>query len=90
MLAFLAMATDAKADMASDTVLANTCFSCHGTDGNSVGAMPTIKGKSASFIEKQLEEFRADKRSGTVMNRIAKGFTSDEIKTLSRYFASQQ
>ncbi len=90
MLMFFSPAGAVKADMASDIVLANTCFSCHGTDGDSVGAMPTIKGKSAKYIEDQLNQFREEKRKGTVMNRIAKGFTADEIKTLARYFAGQQ
>ncbi len=73
--------------MASAVVLANTCFSCHGTDGRSVGAMPSIQGKPASYIELQLLAFRDGRKKGTVMNRIAKGFDSDEIKALSRYFA---
>ncbi len=80
----------ARADMASAVVLANTCFSCHGTDGASVGAMPSIKGKPADFIETQLTAFREGKKQGTVMNRIAKGFTDDEIKALSRYFAGKR
>ena len=29
-----------------------------------------------------------DKRKGTVMNRIAKGFSPSEIKALSQYFAT--
>ena len=40
----------ARADMASGAVLANTCFSCHGTEGKSAGAMPTIAGKSEAYI----------------------------------------
>lgn len=78
-----------KADMASSVVLANTCFSCHGTDGASQGAMPSIKGKPANYIETVLMAFREDKRKGTVMNRIAKGFDANEIKALSRYFSSK-
>lgn len=76
--------------MASAVVLASTCFSCHGTDGASIGAMPSIKGKPADFIETRLIAFRDGKKNGTVMNRIAKGFTDDEIKALSRYFAARK
>ncbi len=78
----------ASADQASSPILANTCFSCHGAQGNSIGAMPSIKGKPASYIETMLIAFREDKRQGTVMNRIAKGFTPTEIKSLSNYFSS--
>lgn len=87
---FAPPAGTARADMASAVVLANTCFSCHGPDGASVGAMPSIKGKPADFIETRLTAFRDGTMHGTVMNRIAKGFTNDEIKTLSRYFAGKK
>ena len=86
----LAGAGGAKADMASSVVLANTCFSCHGTDSESAGAMPSIKGKPADFIETQLMAFRDGKKQGTVMKRIAKGFNAAEIKALSRYFSGKQ
>lgn len=89
-LLFVPPGGTARADMASAVVLANTCFSCHGTDGASKGAMPSIKGKPANFIETQLTAFRDGKKQGTVMNRIAKGFTNDEIKVLSRYFAAKK
>lgn len=88
--ALLALSAAAKADMASPTVLANTCFSCHGNEGNSVGAMPSIKGKPAQYISAMLEAFRSGAKKGTVMNRIAKGFTSEEIQTLSKYFAGKK
>jgi len=80
----------AEAGMASATVLANTCFSCHGTDGHSAGAMPSINGKPAKFIEMSLKAFRADKKQATVMNRIAKGFDDSEIKSLAEYFAKNK
>jgi cytochrome c553 len=73
----------ALADAPSPTVLANTCFSCHGTDGKSAGAMPSLAAKSASDIAQALQEFRSDKRENTVMSRIAKGFSDAEIEALA-------
>lgn len=85
---FLSAATPtANADMASSAILANTCFSCHGTDGHSAGAMPSINGKPAKLIEITLKEFRDGKRHSTVMQRIAKGFDDAEIKALAAYLA---
>jgi len=75
-----------KAGMATGEIMANTCYSCHGTDGISAGAMPTIAGKSEKFIAKNMKDFRNDKRKGTVMNRIAKGFSEAEIDALSKTF----
>ena len=79
----------ARAEMASGAVLANTCFSCHGTDGKSVGAMPTIAGKSESFIAEKLRAFKYGELEATVMNRIAKGFTDAEIAALAKFFSGQ-
>ncbi len=80
----------ATADTASSVVLANTCFSCHGTDGHSAGAMPALNGKPAKLIEIALKAFRDGKKDSTVMMRIAKGFNDAEIKALSEYFSKNK
>lgn len=69
-------------------MLSNACAACHGTDGKSPGAIPSIYGKSARFISKALLEFRSGSRSSTVMGRHAKGYTDNEIKLIADYFAS--
>ncbi len=79
----------AQAEMASGAVLTNTCFSCHGTDGKSVGDMPTIAGKSEDFITRKLKAFKSGELEATVMNRIAKGFTDDEIAALAKFFSGK-
>ncbi len=86
----LAMGGVAKANMSSATVLANTCFSCHGADGKSVGAMPSLAGKPAKYIAATMKAFRDGRKKGTVMNRIAKGFTADEIAALARFFSGKK
>lgn len=80
----------AKAEESRGTVLANTCFSCHGTDGRSAGAMPSIDGKSADYIADTLKRFRDGGKAGTVMPRIAKGFTDAEIDALAAYFSGSK
>ncbi len=35
-----------------------------------------------------MRAFRAGQRSATVMDRIAKGFTDDEIRQLATYFSA--
>ena len=86
LLTISAVSMPATADMATGDIMANTCYSCHGTDGVSAGSMPTIAGKSQKFIAKSMKDFRSDKRKGTVMNRIAKGFSEAEIQALSKSF----
>ncbi|MEO3431045.1 c-type cytochrome [Pelagibius sp. CAU 1746] len=78
----------AGAEEKRGAVLANTCFSCHGTDGHSAGAMPSIAGKSADYIVETLKRFRSGDKASTVMVRIAKGFTDDEIVALADYFSA--
>ena len=80
----------AQADDGRGAILANTCFSCHGTDGHSSGAMPSIDGKSASYIIDTLKRFRDGSKPSTVMVRITKGFTDEEIETLANYFSGNK
>ena len=70
-------------------VLALSCASCRGTNGASPGSIPRIQGRSAEYIEKAMLQFKAGKRLATVMNRIAKGYTDEEIKLLSAYIGNQ-
>jgi len=78
------------AEITQGVMLSNSCAACHGTDGKSPGAIPSIHGKSAQFISQALTEFRASTRSSTVMGRHAKGYTDEEIKLIAEHFASQK
>ena len=71
-------------------MLSVSCAGCHGTDGKSSGAMPSIAGKSADTIETALREFRSGMRESTVMGRHAKGYTDEEIKLIAEYLASRE
>ncbi len=81
------IAQSAFAAGASGETIGVTCNGCHGTDGNSQGAAPSIKGP-AKNIEKAMLDFKNDKRPATIMNRIAKGYTDEEITAMAKYFAS--
>ena len=73
---------------ASPAMLGNACAPCHGTDGKSPGAIPALSGKSADYIVQRMLEFKAGAREGTVMNRIAKGYTDAEIAAAAQHFAA--
>jgi cytochrome c553 len=64
-----------------------TCYTCHGTDGESPGDMPSLKGESAEKIKEKLLAFRQDQNDPTIMNRIAKGYSEDEINRIANYLA---
>ena len=73
---------------ASPAMLANACAPCHGTDGKSPDAIPALSGKSADYIVQRMLEFKAGAREGTVMNRIAKGYSDTEIAAVAQHFAA--
>lgn len=77
-----------SAGVSQGEMLSNSCSACHGTDGKSPGAIPSIYGKSARFINQALSEFRSGARASTVMGRHAKGYSDKEIKLIADYFAS--
>lgn len=70
-------------------MLASSCAACHGTDGNSPGAIPSLKGKSANFITTALKEFKSGASASTMMGRLAKGYSDEEIELIARWFAGK-
>jgi sulfide dehydrogenase cytochrome subunit len=66
------------------------CFTCHGTDGKSPTAMPGLYGKSEAYVARKLSEFKAGKGHPTVMDRIAKGYSDEEIARIAKYFGEMK
>ena len=74
----------------SASMLANTCAGCHGTNGSSVGpASPTIAGISREYFIETMKAYKAGERPSTIMTRIAKGYTEEEIKLMAGFFSKQ-
>jgi sulfide dehydrogenase cytochrome subunit len=70
-------------------VLAGPCASCHGTDGRSPGIIPSIAGRPEAVLRAQLKAFKAETPppGTTIMNRLVKGHTDEQIDALAKYFA---
>ena len=88
----VAVAQDKPATMtgASDSMLANTCAGCHGTNGASGGpAAPTIAGMSEEYLVEVMQGFASGAVPSTIMDRIAKGYSEGEIKQLAKFYAGQ-
>ena len=92
----ISLATGAQADEpktmtgASAEMLANTCAGCHGTNGASNGpATPSIGGISKEYFIEVMEGFKSAETPSTIMTRIAKGYSSEEIKAMAGYFAAK-
>jgi sulfide dehydrogenase cytochrome subunit len=67
---------------------ASSCSGCHGPGANS-RAMPPLRGRKAEEIVTAMAEFRGGARPATVMDRIAKGFSEDEIRAIAAWLAEQ-
>ena len=90
MLCTMAVAKAASfTEITRGVMLSSSCAACHGTDGISPGAIPSINGKSAEFISQALHDFREGKRPATVMGRHAGGYTDEEIELITDYFSSR-
>ena len=70
---------------------ATNCAGCHGVNGNSTNpAWPKLAGQHASYIAKQLADFKAGKmRSDPLMGGQVAGLSSQDMKDLGAYFAKQ-
>ncbi|UQB42349.1 cytochrome c4 [Thiomicrospira microaerophila] len=81
----------AQAEFDRSTMLANTCVGCHGINGISDGpAIPSIGGMSEEYFINSMKEFRAGERPNTIMTRLAKGYTDQDIEDMAKYFAKQK
>src|SRR5450755_4740639 len=69
--------------------IAANCANCHGTDGRSRAAIPSLAGQDAAVIVQRMKEFRDGRRAATVMQQLAKGYTDAQIEAAAAYFAAQ-
>lgn len=73
------------------SVLAGTCFNCHGPDGRSTGGIPGLRGRTADDLLQRMRAYRADPVPGaTVMPRLMKGYDDAQLQALAQWFASTE
>jgi cytochrome c553 len=90
LLAGLAVACPAAGQDQAARSLAANCTGCHGPNGISSGAIPTLAGLERAYIVTAMQEFKAGTRQATVMHQHAKGYTDQEIEVLAQYFSQQK
>ncbi len=70
--------------------IGSACFGCHGAAGaNTTSIPPIIVGVPAGYIETAMKAFRDGSRPSTIMQRIARGYTDEEISAVAGYISSQ-
>jgi cytochrome c553 len=87
LVSFAANAADVEAGKAKSAA----CAACHGVDGNSSNGMwPSLAGQHASYIYKQLTDFKAGRRVNASMASMVVGLNDDDMKNLAAYYESQR
>jgi cytochrome subunit of sulfide dehydrogenase len=70
--------------------VAQACVVCHGPDGQSTGAIPSLRGISTQKLRAAMLAYRTGERSGTVMNRLARGLDDADIEAVATYFSTRR
>ena len=68
---------------------AASCSGCHSA-GATASVIPRLYGRDASDIATAMAGFRDGSRPATVMTRIAKGFSDDELRAIAAWLAAQK
>jgi sulfide dehydrogenase cytochrome subunit len=92
-IVFSSMGSPALADdkeLSQIAGISRTCAGCHGTDGASPGAMiPIIGGQQEGYLTLTMDEFAAGQRPGSAMLKFARGYSAEQRRGISAYFAEK-
>jgi cytochrome c553 len=69
---------------------AASCSGCHPASARVTSPVPRLAGLERAAIVRAMQEFRSGTRAATVMDRIAKGFTDEEIQAIAAWYATQR
>ncbi len=87
LLGFAGAALASAAEQTATTL----CAACHGPDGNSVApTFPRLAGLQREYLAKQLDDFRAGRRTNETMAPIAAALDPGMIKELAAWFAARK
>ena len=66
---------------------AQTCNLCHGSPSYVSPTMPPIHGVDAKTLYDALLAVKTNQRASTIMGRIARGYSDDQLKAIADYLA---
>ncbi len=69
---------------------AASCTGCHPASTRVSSPVSRLAGLDRAAIVRAMQEFRSGQRLGTVMDRIAKGFTDEEVQAIAAWYAAQK
>lgn len=84
-------ASAAAHEPSNTAMLANTCNGCHGTGGVSAGPnMPNLGGVPSTYIVDQMKLFKSGERPSSIMGRLAKAYSDDEIAAMASFYSTHK
>lgn len=87
-IAWLANPASAAGDAAAGQAKSAVCAACHGADGKAIQpTYPNLAGQHASYIAKQLTEYRDGGRVNALMSGQAANLSDEDIQDLAAYYA---
>ena len=69
---------------------AASCSGCHTSGAAAASSVSRLYGRDAGDIMTAMTGFRDGSLPATVMTRIAKGFTDDELRAIAAWLAAQK
>ena len=69
---------------------AASCTGCHAANPRVETPVPPLAGRPAAEIVSQMAAFKSGERKGTIMDRIAKGFSEEETRAIAAWYESQK
>jgi cytochrome c553 len=69
---------------------ASSCTGCHAGAAGVDTPVSRLAGRDAAEIVSQMQALKVGKQASTVMERIAKGFSDEEIRAIASWYAGQR
>ena len=69
---------------------ASSCSGCHPTSQSVDTPVMRLVGRKPEDIVAAVKAFRSGEKPATIMDRIAKGFSDDEIKAIADWYGAQK
>lgn len=69
---------------------ASSCSGCHPAGRGVDSTMSRLVGRNPADIVTAMQAFKSGQLPATVMDRIAKGFSDDEVKAIAAWYGAQK
>jgi cytochrome c553 len=72
-------------------IVSGSCFLCHGIQGEAASELsPRLAGQNASYLAKQLANFKSGERKSGTMRPMAASLSTEDMRAVALYFSRQQ